>query len=74
MGEDLEAVQAGRGANDGSPLVRSRQIIGLACPQGNGAIEALVCGFPKPQPRAESFSLGDNYRDIGQLNLASRLG
>jgi hypothetical protein len=48
--------------------------IGLACPQGNGAVEALVGGFPKPQPRAESLSLGDNHRDIGQLNFASRLG
>ena len=48
--------------------------IGLACPQGKGAIEALVCGFPKPQPRSESFSLGDDHRDISQLNFLSRLG
>ena len=71
MGEDLEAVRAGRASHPTMVLVVR---IGLACPQGNGAIEALVCGFPKPQPRSESFSLGDNHRDIGQLNLASRLG
>jgi hypothetical protein len=29
---------------------------------------------PDPLPRSESFNLGDDYRDVGQLNFSPSLG
>jgi hypothetical protein len=61
----LEAVIAGWGRHH--RLVMTSSATSIALPM------RLYTGFPKPQPRSESFSLRYNHRDIGQLNFPSCL-